>query len=127
MPLRGTETILLAEDEAAVRGVVREALERLGYTVLEATSAEAAIEIAERHAGAIHLLLTDVVMPAHGGGQLATRLRRVRPQMRVLFMSGYPDDAVVRLSKGEPGVTYLQKPFGPDLLARTVRRALGPP
>jgi PAS domain S-box-containing protein len=127
VPLRGTETILLAEDEAAVRTVVREALVRLGYTVLEATSADAAIEIGERHAGPIHLLLTDVVMPGRSGGQVAARLRRARPEMRVVFMSGYPDAAVLRLSKGEPGVTYLQKPFGPDSLARTVRRALGSP
>ncbi|HEY6158832.1 MAG TPA: PAS domain S-box protein [Gemmatimonadales bacterium] len=125
--LRGTETILLAEDDATVRTVVREALERLGYTVLEAANAEAAIQAGERHQGPIHLLLTDVVMPAQSGGQLAARLRRARPEMRVLFMSGYPDDAVVRGSKTQPGVTYLQKPFGRDSLARTVRRALGSP
>ena len=122
---RGTETILLVEDEATVRTVVRDALERQGYTVLEAASAEAAIQIGERHHGPIHLLLTDMVMPVKSGGQLATQLRRARPEIRVLFMSGYPDGAVVRPPEPGQGVTYLRKPFGRDSLARAVHEALG--
>lgn len=121
---RGTETILLVEDEATVRTVVRDALERQGYTVLEAASAEAAIQIGERHHGPIHLLLTDMVMPEKSGGQLAAHLRWARPETRVLFMSGYPDGAVVGAEPG-PGVTYLRKPFGRESLARAVRHALG--
>ncbi|HKW40295.1 MAG TPA: PAS domain S-box protein [Gemmatimonadales bacterium] len=123
--LPGTETILLAEDEATVRTVVRDALQRLGYTVLEAASAEAAIEIADRHEGPIHLLLTDVVMPEQSGDRLAVRLRRARPEMRVLLVSGYPDDRVVRCTEQGQSVSYLQKPFGLETLARTVRQALG--
>ena len=121
---QGTETILLVEDEATVRTIVREALERLGYTVLEAASGEAAIQIGERHPGPIHLLLTDVVMPGQSGSHVAAQLRRARPELRVLFMSGYPSVAMTARSTQEPGVTYLQKPFGPDTLARTVRQAL---
>ena len=121
---RGTETILLVEDEATVRTVVRDALERQGYTVLEAASAEAAIQIGERHHGPIHLLLTDMVMPVTSGGQLAVQLRRARPEIRVLFMSGYPDGAVVGRTEPGQGVAYLEKPFGHEALARAVRQAL---
>jgi len=118
--LRGSETILLAEDEPTVRTIVREALVRQGYTVLEAASPEAAIQIAEQHRGPIHLLLTDVVMPGQSGDHLAARLVGSRPEMRVLFMSGYPDDTAVQRN-------YLQKPFGPETLVRTVRQALDAP
>src|SRR5947208_2078935 len=121
---RGTETVLVVEDEAPVRSVARQVLERHGYTVLEAPSAEAALDIATRYSGAIHLLLTDVVMPGLNGRQLATRLADLRPDARVIFMSGYTDDAVTRHGVLEPGSAYVQKPFTPDAIARRVREVL---
>ncbi len=121
---RGTETVLVVEDEAPVRSVARQVLERHGYTVLEAPSAEAALDIATRYSGAIHLLLTDVVMPGLNGRELATRLADLRPDARVIFMSGYTDDAVTRHGVLEPGSAYVQKPFTPDAIARKVREVL---
>ena len=120
----GTETVLLAEDEAPVRAVARQVLERHGYTVLEAPSAEAALDIAARYSGTIHLLLTDVIMPGLNGRDLATRLADLRPGTRVIFMSGYTDDAVTRHGVLEPGSAYVQKPFTPDGIARKVREVL---
>jgi CheY-like chemotaxis protein len=120
----GTETVLLAEDEAAVRAVARQALERHGYTVLEASSGEAALDLAKRYSGRIHLLLTDVVMPGMSGRALALRLAGLRPGMRAIYMSGYTDEAITRHGVLEPGVTYVQKPFSPDALARKVREVL---
>jgi len=120
----GSETVLLAEDEAPVRAVARQVLERHGYTVLEAPSAEAALDIAARYSGAIHLLLTDVIMPGLSGRELATRLADLRPEARVIFMSGYTDDAVTRHGVLEPGLAYLQKPFTPDALGQKVREVL---
>ncbi len=121
---RGTETVLVVEDEAPVRSVARQVLERHGYTVLEAPSAEAALDIATRYSGTIHLLLTDVVMPGLNGRELASRLATLRPDARVIFMSGYTDDAVTRHGVLEPGSTYVQKPFTPDAIARKVREVL---
>ena len=121
---RGTETVLLAEDEPPVRAIARQALERQGYTVLEAPTAEKALDIAAQYSGAIHLLLTDVIMPGMNGRELATRLSHVRPGTRVIFMSGYTDDAVMRHGVLEPGSTYVQKPFTPDAIARKVREVL---
>src|SRR5882724_959377 len=121
---RGTETVLVVEDEAPVRSVARQVLERHGYTVLEAPSAEVALDIATRYSGAIHLLLTDVVMPGLNGRELASRLATLRPDARVIFMSGYTDDAVTRHGVLEPGSTYVQKPFTPDAIARKVREVL---
>ncbi len=121
---RGTETVLVAEDEPPVRAIARQVLERHGYTVLEAASAESALDIATRYSGTIHLLLTDVIMPGMNGRELATRLADLRPDARVIFMSGYADDAVTRHGVLEPGSTYLQKPFTPDAIARRVREVL---
>ena len=121
---RGSETVLLAEDEAPVRAVARQVLERHGYTVLEAPSAEAALDIAARYSGAIHLLLTDVIMPGLSGRELANRLADLRPEARVIFMSGYTDDAVTRHGVLEAGLAYLQKPFTPDALGQKVREVL---
>lgn len=121
---RGTETVLLAEDEPPVRAIARQVLERHGYTVLEAPSAESALDIATRYSGTIHLLLTDVIMPGMNGRELATRLAGIRPEARVIFMSGYTDDAVTRHGVLESGSTYLQKPFTPDAIARKVREVL---
>jgi two-component system cell cycle sensor histidine kinase/response regulator CckA len=120
----GTETVLLAEDEAAVRAVARHSLERHGYTVLEAPSGEAALDVAQRYSGRIHLLLTDVVMPGMSGRTLALRLMALRPGIRAIYMSGYTDDAITRHGVLEAGVTYVQKPFSPDALVRKVREVL---
>src|SRR5436309_3153503 len=124
---RGTETILLVEDAAAVRAVTRQVLERQGYTVLEAAHGAAALQTAAGHPGPIHLLLTDVVMPVLSGRQLADQLARLRPDAKVLYASGYTDDAVVRHGVLEAGISYLQKPFTADSLARKVREVLDRP
>ena len=124
--LRGTETVLVAEDMAAVRAVTRQMLERYGYTVLEAADGMAALGVAAGFNGHIHLLLTDVVMPDLSGRDLAAQLQALRPDMKVVYMSGYTDDAVVRHGILEEGIAYLQKPFTPASLARKVRGVLGP-
>jgi len=121
---RGTETILLVEDEAAVRRIVREMLLRLGYTILEAPDGMAAEKIALESRKPIDLLLTDVVMPELGGLQLARRLKALRPELKVLFMSGYADDGIVNQSVLGTGAAYLQKPFTVDALASKIREAL---
>ena len=124
---RGTETVLLVEDAAGVRAVATQVLQRQGYRVLEASDGEDALHLAARHQGAIDLVLTDVVMPRVGGRELAERLLAVRPDTRVLYMSGYTDDSVVRHGILEGGVAYLQKPFSPEGLARRVREVLDAP
>jgi PAS domain S-box-containing protein len=121
---RGTETVLVAEDSEAVRAVTRQVLERQGYTVLEAPHGNAALALAAAHDGPIHLLLTDVVMPGLSGRQLADELTKRRPATRVLYTSGYTDDAVVRHGVLEAGIAYLQKPFTSASLARKVRETL---
>jgi len=121
---RGSETILLVEDEEAVRELARDILEVNGYTVLEATNAGEALLACERHPGPIHLMLTDVVMPRFGGPELAERLTPTRPEMRVLYMSGYTDDAIVRQGALTPDSALVQKPFTPAVLARRVRERL---
>ena len=124
---RGTETVLLVEDAAAVRAVAKQVLERQGYTVLEAPDGDVALHVAHKHRGPIHLLLTDVVMPVLSGRRLAEQLALVRPDMKVLYASGYTDDSVVRHGILEAGTAYLQKPFTPDSLARKVREVLDAP
>jgi PAS domain S-box-containing protein len=120
----GTETILLAEDDVMVRPVVKQMLERVGYTVLDAGSAEEALAVAEGYPGVIHLLVTDVVMPEASGRELARRLAGARPQTKVLFVSGYTNDAIVQHGMLEPGLNYLHKPLTPAALARKVREVL---
>src|SRR3989454_10712265 len=107
-----------------VRTLARKALESHGYRVLEAGAAAAALELSERHVGPINVLLTDVVMPGMSGRELAHRLLQGRGTLRVLYMSGYTDDAVLRHGVLEEGMAYLQKPFTPDQLARKVREVL---
>jgi two-component system, cell cycle sensor histidine kinase and response regulator CckA len=121
---RGTETILLTEDESGVRAFVRFALESLGYTVLEARHGEESLRICQQHTGLIHLLLTDVVMPKVSGRQLADLATGLHPNMKVLYMSGYTDDAVVRHGVLQAGMAFLQKPVTLMLLARKVREVL---
>jgi PAS domain S-box-containing protein len=120
----GTETILLAEDEEGVRRFVCIVLARLGYTVLETSSGDEAMRGAREHRDAIHLLVTDVVMPNQSGRELADELQRSFPRLKVLFLSGYTDDAVVRHGVLHEQVAFLQKPFSPAALARKVREVL---
>ncbi|MGZ3545625.1 MAG: PAS domain S-box protein [Gemmatimonadaceae bacterium] len=122
-PTGGTETILLAEDAAAVRVAVRQILERLGYTVIEAPNGAVALSAAE-HTSTVDLLLTDVVMPEMSGRELAERFTQIRPNTQVLFMSGYTDDAVIRHGVLRPGTAYIQKPFSAESLASKIREVL---
>ena len=122
-----TETILLVEDALRVRAVVREILEMNGYNVLEARHGVEALEISERHQGPIHLMVTDVVMPQMSGRELAQRLQPLRPDMKVLYMSGYTDDAIVRHGVLGAGMAFLSKPFTPDALALKINEILGTP
>jgi PAS domain S-box-containing protein len=121
---RGSETILLAEDEEALRSLVRGVLESTGYQVLETKGANDALEVGERHRKHIHLLLTDVVMPQMSGAELVKHLVRLHPETKVLYMSGYADHAVVHHGVLDPSTAFLQKPFTPDALALKVREVL---
>ena len=123
-PRGGTETVLVVEDEADVRNLTSEILQSLGYRVLEAAQPGAAVRVAEQHRGRIDLLLTDVVMPELSGQRLAERLRSTRPDLNVLYMSGYTDDAIVRHGVLTPGTHLLEKPFSATTLAAKVREAL---
>lgn len=120
----GTETILLVEDEEAVRTMVSKILRNKGYTVLEAAHSEQAFEISERHEGSIHLMVTDVIMPQMSGPELAERLAPRLPEMKVLYMSGYPDNTIVQHGVLEPGTAFLQKPFTLNALESKVREIL---
>ena len=122
--LTGTETILLAEDQDEVRFVACESLRRFGYHVLEARNAGEALLICESHPLPIHLLVTDVVMPKMNGRELAQRLLKIRPELEVLYMSGYTDNAIVHHGILDPDVAYVQKPLVPDAFARRVREVL---
>jgi two-component system cell cycle sensor histidine kinase/response regulator CckA len=124
---RGTETLLVAEDEPAVRALTCHVLRSAGYTVLEAETGEEAVRVADRHAGPVHLLVTDVVMPGGGGRELAETLAERHPGARVLFLSGYTADAVVRHGILGERADFLQKPFTPAALARKVREVLDRP
>jgi CheY-like chemotaxis protein len=121
---RGTETVLLVEDEEQVRVLAKNVLGRFGYHVLVAENAHKALEIVNGHDGTIHLLLTDVVMPKMSGRELAEKVTPLRPKTKILFMSGYTADTVVHHGELGPGVAFLQKPITPDVLVRKVREVL---
>jgi CheY-like chemotaxis protein len=120
----GWETVLLVEDEPEVRELACEILRDRGYTVLEADGPDHAMRVAEAHSGTIHLLLTDVVMPGASGRDLADRLTPLRPAMKVIYMSGYTDHAIVHHGVLDPSVAYIAKPFTPDDVMRKVRTVL---
>src|SRR5580693_7421386 len=125
--LRGSETILLVEDDDQVRVVARGILSRNGYSVVDARSAGEALLHSEKHPGTIHLLLSDVVMPQMSGPELANRLSSARPDMKVLCMSGCTDDSTVRQGVIDAHIAYLQKPITPDALSTRVREVLDGP
>ncbi len=122
--LEGNETILLAEDEDSARKLMRSALQEYGYWVLEAQDGREALQLSEHHKGPIHLLLTDVVMPRMSGRELAEHLQPLQPKMKVLYMSGYTDNAIVHHGVLESGMQFIQKPFTPKVLVSKIRRVL---
>jgi CheY-like chemotaxis protein len=119
--LRGTETVLVAEDNGSVRGLIAAILKEYGYLVLEAATGNDAVLLAERHPGSIDLLVADVQMPGMSGLELAKQLSQLEPNMRVLFASGYGEGVTAETTLSIPGVSYLQKPFAPVALAAKVR------
>ncbi len=126
-PARGSETMLVAEDDASILQLVTAILKRAGYQVLPARDGVEALEISRSHAAPIHLLLTGVAMPRMAGPELARKLVELRPSSRILYMSGYTDDGLAQHGVLERGVLLLEKPFSPESLAAQVRRALDRP
>jgi CheY-like chemotaxis protein len=122
--LRGSETILLVEDEKAVRDVMKEQLESLGYRVVASPDGASAVAAAQAHVGPIDLLVTDLVMPGMNGRELARRLESMRPGLRTLYTSGYGEDVVARHGVLEPGITFVEKPYELPVLARRLRETL---
>jgi PAS domain S-box-containing protein len=120
----GNETILLVEDEVSIRRLARRVLEKLGYTVLEATNGADALEVAGRYPGRIHLLVTDVVMPEMSGPRLAEVIAMARPGIQVLYTSGYTEHEIVHRGAAREGISFLEKPFTPEMLGRKVREVL---
>ena len=120
----GTESILLVEDEELLRQLLTTLLQRLGYQVVAAPSGQAALDIAAETARPLHLVLTDVVMPGMNGRELAEQLVAARPGLRVLYMSGYTEDAVLRHGLTTATVNFIAKPMTPDALARKLREVL---
>lgn len=118
------ETILLVDDEAPARGLVRRILQMQGYTVLEASGGTDALQICRQHEGPIQLLLTDVLMPGMNGHYLAEQVTDLRPDTRVLYMSGYADSTLITLTERKTQIAFIQKPFTPDALTRKVRDML---
>jgi CheY-like chemotaxis protein len=123
--LKGSETVLVVEDQDDVRKLALAVLKRFGYQTLEARSGRDALLIAESHAGPIHLMLTDMVMPGMTGTRLAERLRLFRPEIKALYMSGYTADVITRYGTLDSGTELIEKPFSPEMLAQKVRMVLG--
>ena len=121
---KGSGVVLLVEDEKGVRELTREYLEKSGYTVLEAADGDSALEMAREHTGRIHALITDVVMPGLSGRELSERVTKIRPEIRVLYMSGYTDQSAFRNGILDKGAELLQKPFGMSTLASKLREML---
>ena len=121
---RGDETILIVEDEEEVRKLARRILEKQGYSVLETLNGEDALLACETCKSPIHLMLTDIVMPGMNGSELAKLLKPLYPEIKILYMSGYTDNAIARQGVLEKGVNYIQKPFTVEGLARKVREVL---
>src|SRR5262249_21747252 len=122
----GTETILVTEDEEGVRLIAQRTLEMYGYKILEARDGWEALRLSEEFNGPIDMLLTDTIMPQMGGCELAQRLSRLRPNIKVLYTSGYTDAAILRHGVLSSGVPFLQKPFTPQALALKIREVLQP-
>jgi CheY-like chemotaxis protein len=123
-PVEGTETVLLVEDDASVREMATKILEAYGYRVLAAGSGPLAIDLARGHEGAIHLLLTDVVLPQMSGRELAEALRALRPDIRVLYMSGYSESTIAHHGVGGKSLMLLPKPFSVEMMVHKVRSVL---
>jgi len=121
----GTETVLLVEDEESVRHLVRDTLAAKGYKVVEAENGEAGLAAAARHMGKIDLVITDVVMPGMGGREMVEHISMTRPQAKVLYLSGYTEDAILSEGSIQSGTAFLQKPFTLQNLSRKVREVLG--
>ncbi|HKD03834.1 MAG TPA: response regulator, partial [Terriglobales bacterium] len=124
-PVRGSETVLVVEDHDDVRQMIIAALESCGFQVLQAAHGRAALDLAAQHAGTIDLLLTDVIMPGMTGKEMADQLTPLRPEMKVLFISGYSGEVIAHRGVLDAGVAYLAKPFTPAMLAAKVREVLG--
>ena len=120
----GGETILVVEDQEAVRSFAKAALRQHGYQVIHAGDGDQALSVAKLHSGQIHLLVTDVVMPGLNGKELSERLKELRPNLKVLFISGYTADVIAQRGILDPDVAFLHKPFSPDELAAKVREVL---
>jgi CheY-like chemotaxis protein len=120
----GSETLLLVEDEEGVRKLLTHVLHRRGYKVIEASNGAEALRLYDRHRGEIHLVLTDMVMPHMSGRELGEKLRELCPELKIIYMSGYTDDVLVRTGALGPGMSFLQKPLRPEVLAARVREAL---
>ena len=118
------ETILLVDDEANVRRLVRKILESSGYTILEASRGTEALQICQKYEGPVHLLVTDVIMPGMNGQSLTEQVTTLRPHARVLYMSGCADSTLLTLSERKTEIAFIQKPFTPDALTRKVREVL---
>ena len=122
--LNGSESVFIVEDDDRLRNLTRTILERYGYSVLEAENGEDALKFSEEYEGRIDLMLTDVVMPKMSGKELAERLQSLRPEIKVIYMSGYTGNAIVHHGILPPWLNFLEKPFTPECLARKIREVL---